>query len=155
MMPKPVYLNLSDIWNHWQFFFFKKASHMIGSFEEHTVQLWFNSSRQLRSTPLCCRMRQRIRKLKVQELMDWDKRQFKRESKSCFCKQIKMRNLSTTSHWRADVSLSNPKKQGSSWVTVSWDDQCHHSKCLSFSFFPSSFIVQHDVTWYGISLWPV
>lgn len=58
--------------------------------------------------------------------------------------------LSTIPHWQADVRLSNPEKQGSSWVTVSWNDQCHHAKRPSFCF-PSNFIVQHDAIWYGIS----
>lgn len=65
------------------------------------------------------------------------------------CKQSKARNSFTTSHRQAEVHPL-PWKQGSSYLTLSWEDKCHHSKfaiSITYSFFFPVFIA--NIMLYG------
>ncbi|KFO56932.1 Poly [ADP-ribose] polymerase 12, partial [Corvus brachyrhynchos] len=68
--------------------------------------------------------------------------------------ESKTRDSFPTSLGQAGAQPSQ-KSWALSQVTVTWEDKCHHSKCLPFPSPPPSFVYWIDAIRSGMSLWPV
>jgi len=78
---------------------------------------------------------------------------FNRDSKSCAHKQSKIRNSFMASHQQTGVQPS-PGKQGSITCNGYLGRQMPSFQMPPPSFFfPQPYITEHDLIWYGTSLW--
>ena len=101
------------------------------------------------------RMGERIIKVKVRKLMGWDKDSLIGKAKATQASKAKQGIHSLTSHQQAGVQPS-PGEQGSTTcVMVTWEDKRHQLWMSLPSFFFPQLYAEHDVIWYGISLWSV
>lgn len=95
-------------------------------------------------------MGERIKGVKVWELMGWDKESLLGKVKAvCTSKENKE---FTTSHWQADVQPLL-RRQSLSCVLVSWENKCHQSESSLSSSFHPAFIAEQGMIRYEISLW--
>ena len=124
---------------------------------------WFNISQQLSITqPLSHSpphprggMEERIRKVRVRKLMDWDENSLVIENKI----KITIINCNEKENNNNKKREINPqKKKWCKWKTIAHHQMTDAQPVLEQqppASFPPSLCTAHDIMWYGISLWSV
>ena len=120
---------------------------------------WFNPSKQLSPTQLLAHSphngtEERIRRVKVRKLMGWDTNSLKSKAKA-LCASKASQGINSLPPIGRQVFSHPQKSRAPSHVMVTWEGKHHRSKRPPLPYSSPSFHAEHDVIWYGTSLWLV